>query len=161
MIWPDPIETIGSTEISWILEIGLGYRFISHKTKMNRSLWILLLPTVRAGSELNLIIMKFIQTINFKVRLNAFYWPFNEILLRNDNVWKLDWKTVFKSRSWARISNQFSSIILARIGSNGWKIPTSYRNSPLIFWEIIRNNFRATFSELSDFFLSQFDEFRF
>ena len=40
-----------------------------------------------------------------------------EILLRNDCFWRLDWRTIFKSWPKTRISNHFSRIILARIGS--------------------------------------------
>ena len=38
-------------------------------------------------------------------------------LLRNYRFWRLDWKIIFKSHSWIRNSNQFSWIILERIGS--------------------------------------------
>ena len=44
-------------------------------------------------------------------------WNWNEIFLRNGHFRTMDWKAVFKSQSWTRISDQFSRIILARNGS--------------------------------------------
>ena len=72
-----------STDMVWILLKGLDYRSIFLKTQMNRSLSILLLFTVRAGLESNLLILKFVQTINIKVSLDAYHLPLNEILFRN------------------------------------------------------------------------------
>ena len=40
-----------------------------------------------------------------------------KILLRNYRFWRLDWGTIFECQSKTSISNQFSRIILARIGS--------------------------------------------
>ena len=120
-----------SPKTEWILEKNLDYKSIFPRTKMNRSSLIHWLLTAQAGSELNLIIMKLKQLINFKVRLSLFiYWLIisvwwiyvcffltTKILLRNDRFWRLDWKPIFKSHPWIRISNQFSRTILARIGS--------------------------------------------
>ena len=46
-----------------------------------------------------------------------FFLFMTEILLRNYRFWRLDWEAIFKGQSKTRISNQFSRIILARIGS--------------------------------------------
>ena len=55
-----------------------------------------------------------------------------EILLRNDRFWRLDWETVFESQPTTRISNQFSRIILARIGFTG---ANKFRKR---FWKLLR-----------------------
>ena len=46
-----------------------------------------------------------------------FFLLMTEILLRNYRFWRLDWEAIFEGQSKTRISNQFSRIILARIGS--------------------------------------------
>ena len=67
----------------------LDYRFILPETKMNKNSLIPWLLTAPAGSELNLIMMKSKQMINFKVRLDFFVLT-TEILLRNDRFSRLD-----------------------------------------------------------------------
>ena len=58
-----------------------------------------------------------------------------EILLRNDRFWRLDWKNIFKSRPKTRISNKFSRIILARIGSRfSFILNLSYRKITKVCW---------------------------
>ena len=79
--------------IDWIFDKDLDYKFISLKNQMNRSLWILWLLSARAGSELNLKVMGFIQMIHFKVRVDFYvliaYCRRHKIdlCLRRDSFW--------------------------------------------------------------------------
>ena len=83
---------------------------------MNRSSLIHWLLTAQAGSELNLKIMKLKQMVNFQVILDVFLLA-TYLLSRNGRLWRVGCETIFKSQPRTRISNQFSRIILARIGS--------------------------------------------
>ena len=71
-LWPR-LKITNHLKTEWILEKDLDYRFTLPKMKMNKRSLILWLLTAQAGSELNLIMIKLKQMIDFKVRLNVFY----------------------------------------------------------------------------------------